>query len=143
VFSSVLAHAMYKRQHRRLLSSVREWLGEDAEDVAVAHRWSSAWPTLGGIAVLLLGAILGSEDRIPVTLVALVLGFGLLLAGWVLTPAILIVTTGDAVVLLEGRRRTYEPVAVQERFERCSWMTADEMRKRRLWVPGFWKKHLP
>ncbi len=76
-------------------------------------------------------------------LVALVLGFGLLVAGWVLTPATLIVTTTHAVVLLRGRRRTYEPVAVQERLERSSWTTPDEVRKRGLWVPRLWKKHLP
>lgn len=143
MLGSFAAHAVYKRQHRRLLSSVREWLGEDPEDVAIGHRWPSVWPTLGGIVVLLLGAFFGSDDRMWIMVVALFLGFGLLVAGWVLAPATLIVTTANAVLLLRGRRRTYEPVALEQRVERSSWMTADEIRKRRLWVPGLWKRHLP
>lgn len=138
------ARAVYKRQHRRLLASVRKWLpGEDVQDVAVAHQRFSVWPTMAGIAVLVLGAVLGSDDRASITLVALVLGFGLLVIGWVASPAILIVATTDAVILLQGRRRTYEPVAVLERVERSAWLRQEEMRTRRLWVPGLWKKHLP
>ncbi len=143
VFGSFAAHAIHKRQHRRLLSSVREWVADEAEDVAIGHRWRSVWPTLSGIVVLLLGAVLGSEDRVWIVALALFFGFGLLAAGWLLTPATLIVTTADAVFVLRGRRRTYEPIALEERVERSSWRTGDEIRKRSLWVPGFWKKHLP
>ncbi len=141
---SLAAHALYKRDHRRLISSVRQWLpAEDVEDVAVAHQWVSLWPMLAGIVVLLVGARLGSEDRIWMTLVALVLGFGLLIVGWVATAATLIVTTSDAVILMQGRRRTYEPLTVLERVERSAWVRKDQMRNRRLWVPLLWKKHLP
>ena len=141
---SFAAHAVYKRQHRRLISSVRQWLpGEDVEDVAVGHQWVSAWPTLAGIVVLLVGVLLGSEDRIWITLVALVLGFGLLVVGWLATAATLIVTTSDAVILVQGQRRTYEPLAVLERVERSAWVREDQIKNRRLWVPGLWKKHLP
>ncbi len=141
---SLAAHAVYKLQHRRLLSSVRKWLpAEDVEDVAVGHQRVSAWPTLAGIVVLLVGVVLGSEDRTWITLVALVLGFGLLVLGWVATAATLIVTTSDAVILLQGRRRTYEPVAILDRVERSAWEREDQLKVRRLWVPGLWKKHLP
>ncbi len=89
--------------------------------------------------VLLVGALLGSEDRIWITLVALVLGFGLLIVGWVATAATLIVTTSDAVILLQGRRRTYEPVVILDRVERSAWEREDQLKDRRLWVPGVWK----
>ncbi|HEV2809713.1 MAG TPA: hypothetical protein VGV93_04845 [Acidimicrobiales bacterium] len=98
---------------------------------------------LAGIVVLLVGALLASEDRIRITLGALVLGFGLLIVGWVATAATLIVTTSDAVILMQGRRRTYEPLAVLERVERSAWVRKDQIKNRRLWVPLLWKKHLP
>ena len=47
-------------------------------------------------------------------------GVGLLVVGWVATAATLIVTTSDAVILMQGRRRTYEPLAVLERVERSA-----------------------
>ena len=144
MLASLAARALYKRDHRRLISSVRQWLpAEDVEDVAVGHQWVSTWPMLAGFAVLLVGAVLGSEDRIWITLVALVLGFGLLVVGWVATAATLIVTTSDAVILMQGRRRTYEPLAVLERVERSAWVREDQMKNRRLWVPLLWKRNLP
>lgn len=98
------ARAAYQRQHRRLLSVVREFLpGEVVEDVAVGVRWSSAWPTLLGIAALAIGAIFASLDRILPVLAGLVLGFGLLAIGWVATPALLLVSSADEVLVIEGR----------------------------------------
>lgn len=124
----VVARAAYRRQHRRLLSSVREFLrGEVVKDVAVGVRWSSAWPTLLGGVALTIGAIFGSLGRLLPVVAWLVLGFGLLAIGWIATPAILVVSTADEVFVLQGRRRTYEPVAILERHDRSSWVSDREI----------------
>ncbi len=141
---SVVVWLMYRRQHRHLMESVRAWLpGEQVKDVAVGHKWSSTWPTFAGIGVLLLGGVLGPDDQLWISLFTLVLGFGLLIAGWLATPATLIVTTPAEVILIEGRRRTYEPIAVEQRMLRSSWVQRDQIKDRRLWIPLIWKKHLP
>ncbi|MBW3575789.1 MAG: hypothetical protein KY450_13240 [Actinobacteria bacterium] len=135
---------MYKRDYRRLLASVQALLpGEQVEDVAVAHPWSSLWPSLAGGAVLLTGGIYAFDERMVLLVTTLVLGFALLILGWLASRATLIVTTADEVVLVDGRRRTYQPAAVQERLPRSSSLIREELRERRLFVPTAWRKHLP
>lgn len=98
------------------------------EDVAVGVRWSSAWPTLLAGVALAIGAIFGSLGRVLLVVAGLVLGLGLLAIGWIATPAILFVSTADEVFVLQGRRRTYEPVAILERHDRSSWVSDRESR---------------
>lgn len=52
-------------------------------------------------------------------------------------------TTTEEVIVIEGRRRTYEPVAIQERHGRSSWRNGQKIKGRRLWVGSLWRKHLP
>lgn len=86
--------------------------------MAVGVRWSSAWPTLLGLVALAIGAILGSLGRLLPVVAGLLLGFGLLAIGWIVTPVILVVSTADEVFVLQGRQRTYDPVSILERHDR-------------------------
>ena len=133
----------YKAKHRRLLASVRAFLpGEDVEDVALAQRWTSTWPGLVGLGVVAAAAVLDG-DRLWITVVGLGLGFALLLVGWLTIPATLLVTTRDQVIVIAARRRTYQPVVIEERIARAQWRTSEQLRERRLWVGAAWKRHLP
>lgn len=135
---------MYKRLHRRLLESVgRRLPADEVQDVALGHRWKTIWPTMFGVIVLSGGLLLDSNSDVWLIGGVLVAGFGLLLLGWLATPATLIVNTSEEVVLINGRRRTYEPVDVQRRFPRSSWGTSVQVKDLGLWIPALWKRHLP
>lgn len=147
------AGIVFGRQRRRLAPLVqRRLVGEEIEDFAIAHRWSTTWPSFTGIALLFIGAILGSANRMGVEvlpsqswfwLLAFVVGFSFLLIGAFLIPAVLIVTTADDVVVFEARRGTYAPGALLDRTERSSWTSQDQIKSRGLFVPSLWRKHLP
>lgn len=147
------AGIVYRRQRRRLTPLVQQRLiGDQVVDFAIAHRWSTTWPSFLGIAFLFVGAVLGSANRMGVEafpgqtwiwLFSFVIGFSLLLVGAFAMPAVLIVTTAEDVIILEARRRTYAPAALLERTQRSSWAAQDEIKGRGLFVPSLWRRHLP
>lgn len=145
------AELVYNRQRRRLGPLVAQRLPDErVEDFAVVHKRSSLWPSMVGIGVLIVGAVLVSAERVDVDLlpqsglvfIALPLGLAFVLAGALLMPARLIVTTSSHVVIFSARRRTHEPAALVERIQRSSWVTRDEVRRRGLFVPSLWRAHL-
>jgi len=95
-----------------------------------------------GIAALGAGGLFASASGPWLVGGALTVGFALLLVGWLAVPATLVVTTRESVLLVRGRRRTYEPVEEQERVPLGSW-DATILGDLGLWVPAYWKRHLP